>query len=332
MKSSKNILVMALMVLFFEGCNKDDPAPDQSAELIGSWEAVSFVSSNCKDPLDNGTTTCTSFCEILVFTATTVTFDGEGPYNYTTNGNSMTIDFGDDETITYFISGTTLTFTNQDSPADGGCKNVSTYKKYDFKVTDIDGNVYNTVIIGTQEWMKENLKTKHYSDGSVIPNVTQTVDWVNLSSGAYCDFDNNTNNVATYGRLYNWYAVADNRNVCPSGWHAPSLEEWDVLINTLGGESIAGGKMKSTGTLQNQDGLWYSPNTGATNSSGFTGLPAGTRFDAGDFRDLHSFGSWWSTDGDFGSAWSPRLQDTHTMVEWFNNYARIGKSVRCVKD
>ena len=155
----------------------------------------------------------------------------------------------------------------------------------------------------------------------------QTLDWVNLSSGAYCDFDNTTNNVATYGRLYNWYAVADNRNVCPKGWHVPSLSEWDVMINTLGGENIAGGKMKAVGILQNGDGLWNSPNTGATNSSGFTGLPGGTRFDAGDFRDLNSFGHWRASDG-----LTIRLRNTHAMVEKFFFYANNGTCVRCIKD
>lgn len=328
MQTIKVIIAVTSLFLLLNGCKKDDPAPNQAAELVGTWEAVRFVASDCTDPADNENTLCTSNCEILVITATTLTSDGEGPYTYTTSGNSLTINFGGDlETVKFAISGAELTFTHQDSPADGNCKSVSTYKKYDNTVTDKDGNVYKTIFIGTQEWMKENLKTKHYSDGSEIPNVTQAADWVNLSTGAYCDYNNEPSNVATYGRLYNWYTVVDPRNVCPSGWHVPSLDEGNILLDELGGEDIAGGKMKSTGILQNGDGLWNSPNAGATNVSGFTGLPAGTRFDAGDFRDLHSFGHWRTSDG-----LTLRLQDSHAMVEKFNFNATNGSSVRCVKD
>lgn len=201
-----------------------------------------------------------------------------------------------------------------------------------YAIQDIDGNLYHSINIEKQEWMQENLKTTKFSDGSKIQNVTQTSEWINLSLGAYCDYDNNPSNVATFGRLYNGYTVTDQRNVCPSGWHVPSLDEWDILINNLGGVNIAGGKMKSIGTAQNGDGFWNSPNTGATNESGFTGLPGGTRFDLGDFRDIKSFGHWLSSDSRFGYTWSIRLQDNHTMVEKYNNYSHIGHSIRCVKD
>lgn len=328
MKLSQIKLVMALMILLFEGCKNDDPAPDQSAELIGNWEVVTFVATGCNNPDDNYNETCTSNCEILVATATTLTIDGAGPYPYTTDGNSMTIDFGGDTfVITYSIAGEILTFSAQDSPADGGCKNVSTYKKYDNTVEDLDGNIYKTVFIGNQEWMEGNLKTKRYSDGSPIPNVIQASDWVNLSNGAYCDYNNEQGNVGSYGRFYNAYAVSDSRNVCPSGWHVPSLAEWDILIDNLGGENVAGGKMKSKGTVEEGSGEWHSPNTGATNSSGFTALPGGSRFDAGDFRDLHSFGNWRTSDG-----WTITLQDTKANVQRFYNYQTNGTSVRCMKN
>jgi uncharacterized protein (TIGR02145 family) len=196
-----------------------------------------------------------------------------------------------------------------------------------YRVKDIDGNGYHSIKIGKQEWMQENLKTTKYSDGTAIPYVTQADVWVNLSIGAYCDFDNTPSNAVVYGRLYNWYAVIDTRNVCPSGWHVPSLNEGDDLINALGGELIAGGKMKSTGIFQNGNGLWNDPNTGATNDSGFTGLPAGTRFDAGDYRDLHNFAHWRTSDGVV-----LRLRNNHAMVEKFYFYVGNGTSVRCVKD
>lgn len=243
--------------------------------------------------------------------------------NKTTNGTGMGIFSSNITGLTantiYYV---TAYATNSAGTSYGGEKKFTT-----FGVEDIDGNKYHSVKIGAQEWMKENLKTTKYSDGSSIPNITDANDWVNLSIGAYSEYDNNPTNVATYGRLYNLYSVIDPRNVCPDGWHVPSLNEWDVLINYLGGESIAGGKMKSTGTT-----LWNSPNTGATNESGFTGFPGGTRFDLGDFRDIQSFGHWLSSDSGFGSTWSIRLRDSHTMVEKFNSYSRNGRSVRCVKD
>lgn len=137
-------------------------------------------------------------------------------------------------------------------------------------VTDYDGNVYQTVLIGDQCWMMENLKVTHYRNGDPIPHVTDGVTWGNLTSGAYCNYNNDEGNVATYGRLYNWYAVDDSRNIAPAGWHVPSDAEWQTLVDYLGGDAVAGGKMKEAGTTH-----WASPNTGATNESGFTALPGG---------------------------------------------------------
>jgi len=139
-------------------------------------------------------------------------------------------------------------------------------------VTDIDGNCYRTVTIGTQVWMAENLKVTHDCNGEAIPNVTDGATWAGLTAGAYCEYNNDVNNVATYGRLNNWYAVADSRNISPAGWHVASDAEWQTLSIFLGGDAIAGGKMKETGTTH-----WYSPNTGATNESGFSALPGGYR-------------------------------------------------------
>jgi len=130
-------------------------------------------------------------------------------------------------------------------------------------VTDIDGNVYNIVVIGTQTWMKENLKVTKYKNGDAIQNVTNNSTWSSLTTGAYGDYDNTPSNSTTYGRLYNWYVVNDSRGVCPTGWHVPTDLEWNTLTTYLGGESVAGGKMKSTTG-------WYNNGNG-TNTSGFTG-------------------------------------------------------------
>ena len=136
-------------------------------------------------------------------------------------------------------------------------------------LTDIDGNDYKTVTIGTQVWMVENLKTTKYNDGTAIPNITDNTSWAALTTGAYCDNINTPSISTTYGRLYNWYAVDNNagtkvasnggKNVCPTGWHVPSDAEWTTLTTYLGGESVAGGKLKETGTTH-----WQSPNTGVS--------------------------------------------------------------------
>ena len=141
-------------------------------------------------------------------------------------------------------------------------------------MTDQDDNVYKTITIGTQTWMAENLRTTKYRDGSSIPNVTDNTAWTNKTTGAYCNYNNtkSADTIATYGRLYNWYAATDSRNIAPTGWHLPTETEWRTLIYYLGGFSVAGGKMKETGTTH-----WKTPNTGATNESGFTALPTGFR-------------------------------------------------------
>jgi uncharacterized protein (TIGR02145 family) len=197
-------------------------------------------------------------------------------------------------------------------------------------VTDIDGNIYHTVNIGTQVWMVENLKTTHYRDGSAIPNITADTTWIHLTTGAYCDFGNYAYYSTTYGRLYNGYAISNSHNICPTGWHVPSDAEWTTLTTFLGGESIAGRKLKETGTTH-----WQSPNTGATNETGFTALPSGFRNYDGLFSPGYygsgSIGYWWS---------SGVLQLTSGRGVMYNNIevTRIGESptvgysVRCVKD
>ncbi|PIS29553.1 MAG: hypothetical protein COT43_03570 [Candidatus Marinimicrobia bacterium CG08_land_8_20_14_0_20_45_22] len=195
-------------------------------------------------------------------------------------------------------------------------------------VTDIDGNVYQTVKIGNQWWMAENLKVTHYRNGEAIPNITDNTAWSNLSTGALCDYNNDVNNVVTYGRLYNWYAVNDSRNIAPTGWHVPTDAEWTILTNYLGGESVAGGKMKETGTTH-----WYGPNTGATNESGFLALPGGYRYYSGTYYGVGDYGYWWSaTESDSYGAWSRNLGCSGSGVDRGSNGKRSGFSVRCVGD
>jgi uncharacterized protein (TIGR02145 family) len=196
-------------------------------------------------------------------------------------------------------------------------------------VTDIDGNVYNAIAIGTQVWMVENLKTTKYSDGSSIPNATDNNLWASGSyqkTGMYCWYDDYIANLSIYGVLYNYYAVVDSRKLCPTGWHIPSDTEWSTLTTYLGGESIAGGKMKA-------NTLWNNPNTGADNSSGFTALPGGFRDDRGYFDSIGSQGCWWSDTQAFATvAWFRILDYNKSAIGSNARLETLGLSVRCLWD
>jgi uncharacterized protein (TIGR02145 family) len=197
------------------------------------------------------------------------------------------------------------------------------------KVTDIDGNVYKTVEIGTQTWMAENLKVEHYRNGDAIPNVTDTTAWGGLTSGAYCWYNNDSAANSGYGAMYNWYAAADPRNIAPSGWHVPTDAEWTTLINYLGGAAVAGGKMKEAGTDH-----WSAPNSGATNESGFTALGGGYRYtDNGSFRQLTLDGDWWSaTEVDAPYAMFRNIYYNEASSGRYYYKKQNGFSIRCVKD
>jgi uncharacterized protein (TIGR02145 family) len=217
-------------------------------------------------------------------------------------------------------------------------------------VKDIDGNTYNTVQIGTQCWTKENLKVTKYTDGTTIPldtsggisgnGTSQT--WSTRSTGARTIYSNDNINLTTYGYLYNWYAVkgivtegnTSYKNLCPLGWHIPSDAEWTTLTNYLGGESVAGGKMKSSGTA-----YWTSPNTAATNESGFSALPSGYRFYDGSFYDIRSNAFFWSAteNDDKYNAWHRTLGKFYGNVfrgDYMNILSNksVGFSVRCLRD
>ncbi len=184
-----------------------------------------------------------------------------------------------------------------------------------------------SVIIGTQEWMVENLEVTSYRNGDPIPHVTDATQWANLSTGAYIDYENLTSTGDTYGHLYNWYAVTDSRNICPVGWHVPSLAELDTLIVFLGGVAVAGGKLKSTGTD------WLSPNVNATNESHFFGLPAGYRHDDGTFGDLYKACLLWSsTEAPTTEAYSKYLLNEDATVYEARFATKAGIPVRCIKD
>ena len=201
-------------------------------------------------------------------------------------------------------------------------------------VTDYDGNVYNAVAIGTQVWMVDNLKTTHYRDGTPIDNFSG--DWNSISTGAFCDYNNDPSNSSVYGRLYNWYAVSDPHNIAPEGWHVPSEVEWMQLINYFGGTYVAAGNLKEYGTEH-----WLFPNLAYANESGFDALPGGRR--SGNlFVDINRFGCWWSSTEYPGTTNAKHLRmyafEENTLGDlgigsgegWNNKHQ--GYSLLCVKD
>jgi uncharacterized protein (TIGR02145 family) len=208
-----------------------------------------------------------------------------------------------------------------------GATNVHNPDKTYDTMTDQQGNVYKTIVIGTQEWMAENLKTTIYRNGNSIANITNT-QWAGFTSGAWASYNNDSQYDCPYGKLYNWYAVADSRNLCPTGWHVPANSEWTTLTEYIGGGSV-GGKMKTTGTQ-----YWISPNFNATNESGFSGLPGGVRTDyQGPFGSFGLGGGWWSS-SEFGDyvAWSYGLSYNNGSIGGNTIFKEDGYSVRCLRD
>lgn len=195
-------------------------------------------------------------------------------------------------------------------------------------VTDIEGNIYKTVTIGTQVWMAENLKTTKYNDGTSIPLVTDNNAWIKLSTPGFCWYNNDAvTNKSTFGALYNWYTVNTSK-LCPTGWHIPNDTEWGILTTYLGGEAVAGGKLKETGTIH-----WVSPNTGATNETGFTSLPSGYRDGIGEFVNIGTFCYFLcNTEINARDAWSRYIYFDITAVQRIGTWKYCGFSARCLKD
>ena len=185
----------------------------------------------------------------------------------------------------------------------------------------------NDVTIGTQTWALKNLSVTTYRNGDTIPQITDLVQWNNLTTGAWCYYNNDPSTEATYGRLYNWYAINDSRGIGPVGYHVPSDSEWTVLTNYLGGEPIAGGKMKETGTTH-----WLTPNTSATNISGFTALPGGYRWFENDIGIGTEAWFWSSTADSIYEAWTRSLSKDLGSVSRYTALYQIGYSVRLIKD
>jgi len=197
-------------------------------------------------------------------------------------------------------------------------------------MTDQDGNVYKTIHINAQTWMAENLRTTKYRNGDPIPKIVDSTAWSSLNTGAYCNYENteNIDTIATYGRLYNWYAISDSRNIAPKGWHVATNSEWKRLILLLSREGLAGTKLKEAGNFH-----WYG-NEKATNESGLTILPSGIRSpSSGEFCCMGVRSILWSgTQSDDSYAWVLSLNSYSDSCKRISLHVNYGFAIRCVKD
>jgi len=251
------------------------------------------------------------------------TTDGTGPGEFTSNLNGLT------SNTTYYIRAYA---TNKTGTAYGNEESFILLMNVPGPViTDTDGNSYNTIKIGTQIWMAENLRTTKYKDGTPIPLVADSADWSAIAFSTqtpqYCWYNNDSASYsAVYGALYNWF-VTETDKLCPDGWHLPASSEWLAMIDYLGGPAIAGSAAKESGTEH-----WNTPNTNATNSSGFTALPGGRRSWDGTFEEMGEYGLWWNTEDlllDAGYIYMFTSGPEAGLAYWdkWN-----GLSVRCLKD
>jgi uncharacterized protein (TIGR02145 family) len=278
-------MVMGMVLILSNGCSKEkDQGPGEAPVLTTvtvNSVTPTTASSGGNITNDGGAKiTARGLCWSTAQNPTTddnKTTDGSGTGTFESAITDLTVN------TTYYARAYA---TNSVATSYG---NELSFKTFAGSVTDFDGNVYFTVIIGTQTWMAENLKTTRYGNGDLIgtPN-PPTLDISGESTPEYqWAYDNNESNVLIYGRLYTWYTVSDSRSISPVGWHVPTDIELATLINYLGTES-AGAKIRETGT-----GHWESPNTGATNETGFTALPSGMRYANGTFDEIGRYGNWW---------------------------------------
>lgn len=266
------------------------------------------------------------------YLATTVSFEWGTTTAYgnitdqnTVNGNS-TMDVS--ANLTGLIPGTTYHYRVK-AINELGTTYSEDFTFTTYEMVDVDNNYYHTVTIGTQTWMKENLKTTKYNDNENIPLITNNTEWINLNTPAYCWYDNNEilykYAYPSYGALYNWYSVSTGK-LCPQGWHVPSDAEWTILTDYLGGLDVSGYKLKETGTSH-----WVLTNSYATNETGFTALPAGVRLNNGS-EGVGYCGAWWTATANATDSWMRIIYRNNNAVLRGGNIKSMGMSVRCIKD
>ncbi len=320
-------VILMISIILITSCEKENSSDEQlipvaafSADVtnIDQGTTVEFTDQSTQNPISwewnfgDGSTTSTD----------------QNPEHMYTNAGSYTV---------------ILKVSNENGYASEMKDNYITVNEVAQTVTDIDGNVYQTIAIGNQVWMTENLKVTRLPAGTEMVYINEDYQWSLLNNNntdkAYCYYNNNANSESeTYGALYTWAAAMNGstaseqnpsgvQGICPDGWHIPSADEWWTLINTLGGKNIAGGKLKEVGTDH------WNINEGATNESGFTALPGGYRGENGSFYTIGNFGYWWSTSEEYDvNAWSFVMNHMNSEIDSEGQFKSSGKSVRCVKD
>jgi uncharacterized protein (TIGR02145 family) len=319
-----NFIVIGLVLILINSCKKNNDQGQPPVLITVSVSSIkpATVNSGGNITSDGGATiTARGVCWSTTQSPTvndSKTTDGAGTGTFTSVITGLTA------TTTYYVKAYA---TNS---AGTGYGNELSFKTYTDAVSDVDGNIYNTMTIGTQTWMAENLTTTKYLNGDLIGTTSSpTLDITSESTPEYqWAYGGDHSSADTYGRLYTWFVVMDARNICPAGWHVPSTSDWQVLIAYLGGEGNAGGKLKETGLVH-----WQSPNLGATNETGFGALPTGLRGIDGTFIEIHQYSPWWSTtelSPTDARVWSTGyLEGTAFSL---NNSKNTGYSVRCLKN
>jgi uncharacterized protein (TIGR02145 family) len=322
-----HLLTAGLVIVLASNCTMEKDLGQPPALITETVNSITPTTANCGGNIttDGGATiTARGVCWSTTHDPSILdskTSDGMGTGTFTSAITGLT------PTTTYFARAYA---TNSAATSYG--KEIS-FKTYTDTLSDIDGNVYYTITIGSQTWMAENLKTTKYNDNTAIPLVTFDHAWSSLSKPGYCWYNNDAEAYKeSDGALYNWFAVDtisnEFKNVCPAGWHVPDNAEWTVLSTFLGGESVAGGKLKESGYNN-----WQSPNTDATNESGFTALPGGGRYYDGRFSSIGTIGGWWtSTEILTTHARGRYLYNDHNLIYSGSGDKRDGFSVRCLKD
>lgn len=324
------LIIMVVSMIILSNCKKKDDTEDVTKTVpVLTTDSVSGIASStatCGGNVssDGGASvTARGVCWSTnqnPTTANSKTSNGTGSGSFTSNITGLY------PSTTYYVRAYA---TNSEGTAYGNQVTFTTLAVAQGTVTDIDGNVYNTVTIGSQVWTKENLRVTHYRNGDPITKVALTSTWNTMTTEAFCWYNNDsTANSQLYGALYNWYAVNDNRKIAPAGWHVPTDAEWTTLENYLGGLTVAGGKLKEAGLTH-----WASPNTNATNSSGFTALPSGYRYSSGVF-DVMTYNAlyWTATEQNLYYSKYRYLTYMSEAVTVADNNKKAGQSLRLVKD
>ena len=315
-----SLLIIGSVLIFTTSCEEEKPLtlPELYTTPLTNITSTSFISGGRVTSDGMAIVSARGVCwgtDLNPTINNNITTDGEGTGSFT---SSIT---GLESGTNYYVRAYA---TNSLGTAYGNAIIFIT------PLTDIDGNVYNTVVIGNQVWMTENLRTTKYCDNTKIPYVTDNTDWSTLSSPAYCWYKNDeSSNKNIYGAFYNWFTVNTGK-LCPDGWHVPSEAEWTIFTDWLGGESDTGGKLKEIGTNH-----WNNPNMGATNDFGFNALPGGYRsgLNTGSFRAIGYIGWWWaSTESDLIWARNRTMAYDVSEIAKGKGLKKNGYSVRCVKN